>query len=352
MASFPLELARSRGWPVVAEPFGDGDREGVVVPHGPLLLGCADWLAEHQPERVLLVGRPTLTRAVGALLRRDGVRVEAVTPMPQWADPGHVVAQVHPWSELLVEQAEAASEEMPLPEEQAQWARVWREAGQRVTEAVQPVISGSWPSGVAVATEVAAALDAGDLLVVGSSNPARDLDLAGGSAATVVANRGLAGIDGMVSTAVGVALSTREEQGHASAPPGVGERPRVLALVGDLTFLHDGNGLAIGPGEPRPDLTVVVVNDDGGGIFATLEYGEPERAETFERLFGTPVGTDLGALCAAHGVHHELADSRADLADLLAQRPAGLRVVEVAVPRDSHRRLRADLQAAAVSALT
>src|SRR5699024_7687642 len=122
-----------------------------------------------------------------------------------------------------------------------------------------------------------------------SSNAPRDLALAHdgtGAAARVIASRGLAGIDGTVSTAVGVALTT----------PG-----RTVALMGDLTFLHDTNGLLVGPTEPVPDLTVVVVDDDGGGIFATLEYGEPARSATpgaaaaTERLFGTPHGTDLAA---------------------------------------------------------
>ena len=102
----------------------------------------------------------------------------------------------------------------------------------------------------------------------------------------VVASRGLAGIDGCVSTAAGLALA--------------GDRP-AYALMGDLTFLHDANGLLIGPHEPQPDLTVVVTNDDGGGIFTLLEPGEPERAADFERVFGTPTGTDLAALCARTG---------------------------------------------------
>ena len=94
----------------------------------------------------------------------------------------------------------------------------------------------------------------------------------------MVASRGLAGIDGCVSTAPGIALA---------APDG----SATYALMGDLTFLHDQGGLLIGPHEPRPDLTVVVPNDDGGGIFTLLEPGEPERAATFERIFGTPTGT-------------------------------------------------------------
>ncbi|MFB9732850.1 2-succinyl-5-enolpyruvyl-6-hydroxy-3-cyclohexene-1-carboxylic-acid synthase, partial [Ornithinimicrobium kibberense] len=149
----------------------------------------------------------------------------------------------------------------------------------------------------------------------------------------VVAGRGLAGIDGTVSTAVGVGLA------------GVGGG-RTVALLGDLTFLHDANGLLVGPDEPRPDLTVVVVNDDGGGIFSTLEYGDPARAGTAgsraatERLFGTPHGTDLEALCAAHRVEHHRVGTTEALADLLGRPASGIRVLEVPVDRAGHRPLR------------
>ena len=130
----------------------------------------------------------------------------------------------------------------------------------------------------------------------------------------VVGNRGLAGIDGTVSTAIGIAL------GRDGAS-------RTIAYLGDLTLLHDTNGLLIGPLEPQPDLTVVVVNDDGGGIFTLLEPGDPERAADFERVFGTPTGSDLAALCAAHGVPHEVAETREALAKAVAERPGGLRVI-------------------------
>jgi 2-succinyl-5-enolpyruvyl-6-hydroxy-3-cyclohexene-1-carboxylate synthase len=123
-----------------------------------------------------------------------------------------------------------------------------------------------------------------------------------------------------------------------------------VALMGDLTLLHDSNGLALGPDEPRPDLTIVVANDDGGGIFATLEYGEPERAADFERIFGTPTGTGFAALCQAHGIPHTVAESPEDLAAELASAATGIRVVEVAVDRSGHRELRARLaQTAAAS---
>ena len=142
-------------------------------------------------------------------------------------------------------------------------------------------------TGLSVARLLAASVPPDGLLVAGSSSSIRDLDLAEPWAEPplVLANRGASGIDGTVSTAVGAALA------HGGGP--------AYALMGDLTFLHDSTGLVIGPGEPRPDLTIVVVNDDGGGLFTLLEQGAPEHAAVFERLFGTPHGADLQALCAA-----------------------------------------------------
>jgi 2-succinyl-5-enolpyruvyl-6-hydroxy-3-cyclohexene-1-carboxylate synthase len=131
----------------------------------------------------------------------------------------------------------------------------------------------------------------------------------------VRSNRGVAGIDGTVSTAMGAALA------H--------DGPTV-ALLGDLTLLHDTTGLVVGPDEPRPDLTIVVLDDRGGGIFSLLEQGAPEHAAAFERVFGTPHTVDLTALCAAMGVPHTCADP-SDIANHLG-RP-GVRVVEVRAER-------------------
>jgi 2-succinyl-5-enolpyruvyl-6-hydroxy-3-cyclohexene-1-carboxylate synthase len=120
------------------------------------------------------------------------------------------------------------------------------------------------------------------------------------------------------------------------------------ALIGDHTLLHDTTGLVIGPDEPRPDLTIVVLNDDGGGIFGLLEQGDPAHAAAFERVFGTPHGVDLAALCAATGTGH----TRVDVPDLAgALVPAsGLRVVEVRAGRrelrEGHAQLRAAIDAA------
>jgi len=334
LAEQALALAVSNGWPVVAEPFGAGDRS-TVLPHGSLLLTATSWLGRHLPERVVVVGRCTLNRETGALLRRPGVRVEAVATGAEWADPSGVVAQVHPWDDLASGALAAADE----PERTASWAWSWREAGARVAAAVRPLIERSWPSGPGVASTVLDALRDDDLLVLGSSNAARDVDRVGltGRSLLVTGNRGLAGIDGTNATALGIALAAPER--------------RVVSLVGDLTFLHDVNGLLLGPDEPRPDLTVVVLNDDGGGIFGTLEYGEPERAGDFERVFGTPTGADLAAVATAYSLGFARAGDAGELRTALDRPAAGIQVVEVVVPREGHRDLREQLTRAAAAAL-
>ena len=310
-------LAEARGWPLVAEPSSGGARTR-ATPSGSLLLTCSQWLEAHRPDAVLVVGRVTLARAAAALLRDPGVAVELVSGDVGWPDPGHRAVRVHPLSALLGPVVERPGDEP--------WARAWRQAGEQVTSAVSVLVGGTWPSGAAVAATVSASVPPGATLFAGSSNAVRDLDLVTCGGPLVVANRGLAGIDGNVSTAAGLALG-------AGAP--------TYALVGDLTFVHDANALVVGPHERRPDLTVVVVNDDGGGIFSLLEPGAPERAASFERVFGTPHGTDLAQLCAATGTRFVRADSRAALADVVGRTPNGLTVVEVRVDRGAHRRLRA-----------
>lgn len=364
MAPDVIALARVAGWPVVAEPFGalgssldarglDAPRTNTTgagprgsqtptsvndsprVPHGPLLLAADEWLSRHLPDRVLVIGRVTLTRAVAALLRNPVVSVEVVATRSRWPDPSHRASVIHPF------EAVAASMTSTRQVDE-RWVGDWSRAGQQVAKAGAVVIEQSWPSGLAIATTVLAALPANATLFVGSSNSARDLDLSMSPAVrstplTVVASRGLSGIDGTVSTAIGIALAQ------------VG-RP-AYALMGDLTFLHDSNGLLIGPLEPRPDLTIVVTNDDGGGIFTLLEPGEPSRATDFERVFGTPTGVSIADICRAHGVSHTLVGAAAELSTVVGQRPDGLHVVEVRVDRSRHRDLHARLRAAAATAL-
>jgi 2-succinyl-5-enolpyruvyl-6-hydroxy-3-cyclohexene-1-carboxylate synthase len=155
---------------------------------------------------------------------------------------------------------------------------------------------------------------------------------------TVLANRGVAGIDGTVSTAVGAALS------HARNGGG-----RAFALLGDLTFLHDLTGLLLGEGEPVPDLTLVVPDNDGGGIFAQLEPGEDRHARDYRRVFGTPHGRDLVAVARALGWAASAVDSADELAGALAL--GGPRVVVVRTDQRAEAGLARELRRAAAAAL-
>ena len=208
--------AAERGHPLVAEPFGSAALRADAVPHGPLLLTATTWLDAHAPDRVVVVGRPTLSRAVGALLRRPGLRVEVVSEGGQWPDPSHVASAVHPPHALRLGGPTA-------PDDDHGWGESWRDAATRLADAVaaQPF---PWPSGLGVASAVIDGLPGDAVLVLGSSNPVRDVDLAvaGPIADEVLANRGLAGIDGMVSTAVGIALArgTGSAAGRHRVDPG------------------------------------------------------------------------------------------------------------------------------------
>jgi 2-succinyl-5-enolpyruvyl-6-hydroxy-3-cyclohexene-1-carboxylate synthase len=218
----------------------------------------------------------------------------------------------------------------------ADWLAAWHEADVRAATAADKLLDEEdWPTGLGVARDLVDALPAGAALFLGSSNPIRDVDLVAPPRAdvSVHANRGVAGIDGNLSTAIGIALAS------PAAP--------AYALIGDLTFVHDLNAMAIGPLERRPALTVVVLNDDGGGIFTLLEQGAAEHGLSFERVFGTPVGADLASLCAGYHVPHTLAADPAELRAALAPGP-GLRVVEVSADRGRLRDLHARLRAAVV----
>lgn len=312
-----LAWAAHHGAPVIAEP-GPGSGPHVLA-HGDRLLAATDWVRERLPSRVLVIGRPTLGRAVPALTRTAGVRVEVVTPGEPgaggWPDATHTAAAVHPFAGLDVDGP---------PRELTPFARDWLAAGERIGEALAE-LSGD-VDGPAIARTVHDTLAPGAALFLGSSSVARDLHhgVARPRADLLpVTSRGLAGIDGCVSTAVGLALSRPGE--------------RTVAVLGDLTFLHDANGLLIGPDEPRPDLTIVVVDDDGGSIFGTLEYGAAELCGPMRRLFTTPTGTDIEGLCRAHGVSATTVTTAQELADRLSAPAPGIQVVRVPVDGGARR---------------
>lgn len=298
------ELARL---PLLAEPSSNARRGSSALACGRLLL---DGGLGREVQRVVVFGHPTLSRPVSRLLGRDDVELVVVSPSGSWADPGWRAALVAPG--------------VSLPGDDGAWLARWREADAAASDHVARVLGGV---GALHGWEVAAAgwaAASGRPLVLGASQVIRDVDLAPVSDAppVVYANRGLAGIDGTVATAVGVGLATGE--------------PTTL-LCGDLTFVHDANALAIGPGEPRPDLRVVVLDDGGGAIFATLEYGEPRFADAFERVFGTPSGVDIARLAASYGVPVREVDTSGELDAALAVPPRGVEVVVCRLTRAGRR---------------
>ena len=282
-----------------------------------------------RPEQVIMLGRPTLHRPVSTLLADSRVPVYALTTGPRWPDVS---------GNSQATGTRAVTSGAPDPA----WLHRCAELNRHALAAVRDQLAAHpLTTGLHVAAAVADALRPGDQLVLGASNPVRDVALVGLNAEgiRVRSNRGVAGIDGTVSTAIGAALAHE----RTGSPGGV---PRTIALIGDLTFVHDSSGLLIGPTEPTPrQLTIVVSNDNGGGIFELLEQGDPRFSDVSSRIFGTPHDVDVGALCRAY--HVESRQIEVDELDAALGEPAaGMRVLEVKADRSSLRQLHAAIKAA------
>ena len=274
-----------------------------------------------RPKQVIMLGRPTLHRPVSALLADPQVPVYALTTGPRWPDVS---------GNSQATGTRAVTSGTPHPA----WLHRCAEMNRHAIQAVRGQLKAHpLTTGLHVAAAVADALRPGDQLVLGASIPVRDAALVGldAHAINVRSNRGVAGIDGTVSTAIGAALA---------------HEGRTVALIGDLTFVHDSSGLLIGPTEPTPQrLTIVVSNDNGGGIFELLEQGDPRFSDVSSRIFGTPHDVDVGALCRAYHVESRQIEV-AELNAALDEPGAGMRVLEVKADRSSLRQLHAAIKAA------
>ena len=274
-----------------------------------------------RPQQVIMLGRPTLHRPVSSLLADPSVPVYALTTGPRWPD-------VSGNSQATGTRAVTTGEPNPA------WLHRSAEVHRHAIDAVRSQLKAHpLKTGLHVAAAVADAMRPGDQLVLGASNPVRDAALVGldTHGIKVRSNRGVAGIDGTVSTAIGAALA------HDG---------RTVALIGDLTFVHDSSGLLIGPTEPTPrNLTIVVSNDNGGGIFELLEQGDPRFSDVSSRIFGTPHDVDVGALCRAYHVESRQIEAD-DLVGALSEPYDGMRVLEVKADRSSLRALHASIKAA------
>jgi len=354
-----VRLAEQAGWPVLAEPSSGARRGPNALTGYQYLLASPGFMAAYRPEVIVSAGRPGLTRPqsellglaaapdgpgrVGRLARGPGgpraVRHVVVASGPGlWADPQRAATDV----------AAAVSLTAVPASPPGRWLAGWRSASAAAARAAETVLDGATVldggplTEPEVARELVTGLPENALLWCGNSLSVRDIDLLLPARADtrVIASRGASGIDGTASTAAGAALA------HARARPGA----VAFALIGDLSLLHDAPGLAIGPAEPRPDLCLVVVNNDGGGIFAGLE---PARfAGPFERVFATPHGASLGHLAAAFGIPYTLAEQPGDIAKAVAAAAGGgLRIVEARTGQAANAGVRARQLAAAAAAI-
>jgi len=282
--------------------------------------------------RVVTFGRPTLSRPVTALLARPDVEHALYLPGPvAWFEEGRRPERIIDTLPELLAFAGRGEEG---------WLPSWRAAGAAAEAAIRSLLADE-PRITGMHVADAAWEHTDGNLVLGSSNPIRDVDLVASTdwhPLEVFANRGLAGIDGTISTATGVALATRIP---------------TRALMGDLTFLHDVGGLLLGSGEPQPDLQFVVLNDGGGGIFGLLEHGAEGTTARYgpavERLFGTPHTVDIAALAAAYGLRYGRATTPEELETAMERPISGRSIVEVRTERSTLRDLHARVRRAVAS---
>ena len=319
VGSLARSLAEHLNWPLLAEPTSQARSGPQALSRYAELLGTpAGRVLAQQAEHLLVLGHPSLSRSITALLGRDDLDITVLTERAQWTDVSGRARRVvpidgahHEPDDAVARQAARLAARLGLESAHAAWTDSWRRA---VADLPEPARS-SRPDAVARAVWEASQAPGAPTLLLGSSMTVRRLDrLAqpGAAAPKAVANRGLAGIDGTIATGIGLWMASGEP---------------VRAVMGDLTFLHDAMSLNRGVREEEADLQVIVVDDGGGAIFSHLEYARTTPAGRFERLFTAPQRADIAALAAALGARVQVPHDVEALRGLLAEPVDGVSVV-------------------------
>ena len=283
-----IELAEASGWPVIADArSGCGARSGPVVRAADQVLRSAAFAPAHVPDVIVRIGEPPASKVLTQWLAGSKAVQVHITSVPQWTDADGVIAHRVVADPAAVCRALAQTVRFGPGD----WVDAWKAAEVRTQKAISNAL-GEDPGTVLteplVARSIGSLLPKSAHLVVSSSMPIRDVEWFGliDEGVTVHSNRGANGIDGVIATAIGVAACTRQ--------------PTAL-LIGDVAFLHDSAAL-VGLMARDIDLRIVLVDNDGGGIFSFLPQASSLPGERFEQLFGTPHGVDLIAVAGAHGI--------------------------------------------------
>lgn len=313
-----VALAEALGWPLLAEATSNCRRGGNAISTYDALVRQKGFWETHRPDLVVRIGNVGTSSKLAALLD-SSVRQIAIE-QNAWLDPNRAIswmirAEPAGVCRVLVDGIKTRAE--------SGWLAGWREAEAKATSAIDDYLAGAEKlTEPGIARALAAALPGDSVMMVASSMPVRDLDwfMQSGQGVRVLANRGANGIDGFVSSCLGVALSCCPHP--------------TVALSGDLSLLHDQNGLLLASTSP-PDIVFVVVNNNGGGIFSFLpQAGEPG----FEKLFGTPQHHDFAPLANNYGCSYRSIHSTSELALALAEAAelGGVHIFEAVTDRESN----------------
>jgi len=299
-------LSENLGWPILSEDPLSSEK---VIPHTSLLLGNASRRELLKPKIAMVIGRLTLSRSLNSYLELADYKIIVDSRIAE-IDTARSGDEIHL---TLPEATQQKSDQ--------EWMQLFIKTSTEIHGKVLTHLTG-W-SEPAVVNEFVSQIPKESTLFVSSSRPIRDIE----SFATprvgleTFANRGLAGIDGNISTAIGIALN----------------RKNTFAVIGDLAFLHDINGLLLGPEEVQPDLIILVISNDGGGIFSTL----PQNGVAgFERIFGTPHGRSIAKVAESYGIPAIEVRTFEALGAQIARDTKGIRVIVALMPdRESNAKL-------------
>ncbi|MDQ2742621.1 MAG: 2-succinyl-5-enolpyruvyl-6-hydroxy-3-cyclohexene-1-carboxylic-acid synthase [Chloroflexota bacterium] len=333
-------LAFALDYPILADPLsqvrcGRHDRTLVVDAYDAFLRH--ESLDELNPEIVLRFGAMPTSKPLLQFLERYNPRQIVVDAAPEWRDPTLRASEM-----LWAEPAEFCGEltaclVRPFDTIRSGWAETWLRANRTTRQSIQQALAAfDEPFEGAVFTDLAATLPPGSTLFVGSSMPVRDLDTffpGTDRAVRFLSNRGANGIDGVVSSALGASAAARGP---------------VYLAIGDLSFYHDLNGL-LAASRHSLDLTVLLLNNDGGGIFSFLP--QAAHPEQFEPLFGTPTGLDFRLAVEMYGGRFERVASNAELRAALAVPAGGLHVIEMVTNRSRNVELHREIWGIVAGAL-